>query len=360
MPFTAHRHFELPPPRRHRLPRPSLARALAVTVALACAAGPLTADTLVMPNGETLEGTVIRETPSHIVFASTSFGELTVTRVEGLHLKRSSDLPAPAPSASGPSSVATTTTTAPTAPAVPTAPPTPPKPRAWLQESLGLSDRWSAEFNLGLTFLGGVVDLDSYTFETTLGYQVAPHEFGLYTSFNYQKLNDTVVGRAQEAAFRYFFLPEQRRWLLVSQIDWMRDTINLTPYRYNAIAVPAYKLIARENRRLVVGIGPSYRVESRIIPGPPDTTEEHEGFRAAFYQVYHHDFNPRLALHETLLVQVDPADTSSIAVRLDATLRRMITPHLSVNLEYSYVLDENEAFENQTIRTLNVMAGYSF
>ncbi len=332
----------------------SLPRSLRDRLALALALAPvllalplaLSAATLTMPNGETLRGTVISATAQTIVFQSDSFGRLTIARSPSVVLDPSDAPPVPAPSAA-------------TAPPAPEARPEPPP--ALIQQMLGFSDKWSAEIQFGMSITNGQVNLRAYQTEATIGYKTPPHQYGLFASYQHQRVNGHVVDEATEIIGRYFYMPEKSRWLLVSQAGWMRDVPNLTDTRTDLVAVPAYRLLEREHQRFVLGLGPSYRSETRLVP-TDDTLvpTDHDSFRVAFYQVFNWDIHPHLTLRETLLAQVDPSQTDNIGLRLDLTLSQALTEHLMLNLEYSYILDENPLFEDQSIGTLNLMGGYSF
>lgn len=327
-------------------------RSLRVLTLLGVCTNISSADTLRMPNGERLTGTVVSTSDETIVFRSDSFGLLTLPRAPGLVIETGpavSTAPIPAPAAA-----------AATPPATPRDGPPDPPP-GLVQKALGLSDKWSAEVEMGLMFLHSEFNMDSYSFETTFGYNSPPHEAGLFASYYYQKLDDTVVSENTQVAGRYFY-HAPGRWMLISQADWERDRINFVENRSNLIAIPAYKFIDREDLRLLMGVGPSYRFETRLVPaGPgPLLSVDHDSFRLALYQVFNYKITPALTLRETFLLQSDAEDTGNTSIRFVTSLRRMITAHLSINLEFEYNRDENIDFEDQSVRTLNLMTGYSF
>lgn len=308
-----------------------------------------------MPNGEQLEGTLVRETAAEVVFRSLSFGEIRIARQPGLSLIRSG----------GPTAPATVAAAVPPAPS----PAPPPQAPGWIQRSLGLSHRWSAECEANLLLLGAEHRVWNQELEATLSYRIPSpwdpsqprHEFGLFGSHGFQEVDDTRVEEKSELAFRYF-LHSASRWLLVSQADWQRDRINSVEARGNAIAAPACKLINRPATRLLLGIGPSYRAESRLVPAPSGAPaiRAQQSFRAALYQVFHHSFTPRLTCRETLLLLARPGDTATRSLRLQLSLRRRLTEHLSINLNFESVRDENEEFPEQSTSTLKLTAGYTF
>ena len=311
----------------------------ALLVATACLAQAAQAETLRMPNGELLTG-------------SDSFGLLTLPRAPGLVIETAAPVIAaatPAPAQPAP----------PAAAGARTAPPQPPP--GLVQKTLGLSDKWSAEFEAGLLFMKSEYDVRNYSFEATLGYTSLPHEAGLFASYNTQRVDDTVVSESTEVAARYFY-HTKGRWIMISQADWERDEINFVKNRSNLIAVPGFKFIDRDKLRLLAGVGPSYRFETRLVPDAARhlVPVDHESFRIALYQVLNYKITPLLSLRETFLVQSDPQDSTNSSLRFDTTLRRMLTPHLSLNLEFEYNRDENSHFDVQATRTVNVMAGYSF
>lgn len=338
--------------------------ARAAAVLASCVVITARGDSVKMANGELLQGTVIQETGEFIRFRSASFGEITIARTPGMEITRTpaaladaSRSPAPAtpkPLPSGP----------------PEEPPTPP---SLIRRTLGLSDRWSAEFEANLLIQNDTFHASSRGSELTIGYKVpnaekpdqSRHEYGLFAAYNYDKVNDTVVGENSEIAFRYFFRPLSP-WLLVSQADWMRDRINGIDSRSHIIAVPAYRLIDTKSTRLLAGVGPSFLSDSQIISSNPEVLHKESGFRFAFYQLLQHTITPGLTFRQTLLILSRPKDpTDTYNLRFEASLRRMLTPHISINLAYDYVrndeefiLPNNSPFSSAAIATLKLTLGY--
>jgi len=338
--------------------------ALATAVVAGGNAVAVRADTIKTANGESLQGTVLQETAEFVLFRSASFGEIKIARTPGMQVTR------------GASSIADATK--PTAPVAPKAAPSgpaeePPAPPSLIKRTLGLSDRWSAEFEANLLVQNDKFHASSRGSELTIGYKVpnatkpdqALHEYGLFGAYNYDKVNDTVVGEKSEIAFRYFYRPISH-WLLVSQADWMRDRINGIDSRSHVIAVPAYRMIDTKTTRLLAGIGPSFLSDSQIVSSGPTVLHKESGFRVAFYQLLQQTISPGLTFRQTLLVLSrprDPADTYNL--RFDASLRRMLTPHISINLIYDYVrndeeyiLPANSTFSSAAIATLKLTLGY--
>lgn len=330
-------------------------RHVGVTLCLLASAGVARADTLRTPDGEQLDGTILQETAEAVVFRSRSFGEIRVVRQPGLVLTRTA----------GPASPRAAEVPVPTAPPPVSPPPVP----GWFQRSLGLSDRWTAELEANVFLLGAEHRVWNQEIEGTLGYRIPSahdpaqprHEFGLFGSYGFQEVDHTRVEEKSELAFRYFF-HSAARWMIVSQIDWHRDRINSVDGCVNAIAVPAAKLLTRPTTRILLGIGPSYRFESRFVPAPAGVSllRDQRSVRAAFYQVFNHQFTPRLTCRETLLVLTRPDQASTRSLRLQLSLRRQLTEHLSLNLNFEAVRDENEAFLEQSTNTLKLTAGYTF
>jgi putative salt-induced outer membrane protein YdiY len=236
-----------------------------------------------------------------------------------------------------------------------------------VRKTLGLSDRWAYSLEANLLFLNSEYRLKNHAFESTLSYKIPDaetpqrtrHEFGLFGSLSLQKVNETTVEEKSEVVARYFFQPAGR-WMFISQADWSRDRFNSVEFSSNLIAVPAYKLIDREGTRLLAGVGPSLRTESRILTTPLGTTffRDETSFRATLYQVFQHRISPQLTFRETLLVMSPPEDVSTYALRFQASLRRMLTPHISLNLNYNYLRDQNEIFPLQSVSTLMLTFGY--
>ena len=314
-----------------------------------------------MPNGEQLTGTVIEETAETVVFRSDSFGELRIARRPGVVLSRGESAPAPiaaTPAAVPPAAVS---------PAISAPPAPPPRKPSWIAQTLGLSDRWSLELGANLAFLDSEYQLRDHGYEATLGYKIprannpalTRHEYGLFGSYSLQTVNGTKVEEKSEAVARYFFLPDGR-WIFISQADWAQDRFNSVEFSSNLIAVPAYKVVDHERTRLLVGVGPSWRIESRIMTTPQGTTflRDENTFRSTLYQVFQHRFSPQLSFRETLLVMNPPEDFSTYSLRFQASLRRMLTDHLSLNLNYDYVRDQNDRFPLQSVSTLMLMLGY--
>ena len=218
-------------------------------------------DTVKTANGETLNGTIIQTTDDYILFRSASFGEIKIPRTPGTEFTRSSPsyalTGAPASPASAPAGPAS-------APAKPAGAPPPPPP-GLIRSLFSLSDRWSAEFEANLMVQNDKFKVTARGTELTIGYKVPNatkpaqplHDFGLFGAYNFQKVNDTVVGENSEFALRYFYQPISS-WLLVSQADWSRDRINGIDFRSNVIAVPAYRFIDSKSARLFAGFGPSF------------------------------------------------------------------------------------------------------
>lgn len=331
------------------------------------------ADSVKMPNGETLHGTIVRETADHVVFRSAAFGEITIVRVPGMMIERDvSGGPPPQATMPAPASVP--------APAPAAVPPTGDthggpgspgdQPPSALKEFLGLSDRWSFELEANLLVQNDQFHMVAHGAELTIGYRVPNeskptqprHEYGLFAANDFQKVDDTVVSESLEVTARYFYQPLSR-WLLVSQADWRVDRINGIESRSHVLAIPAYRLIDTPRARLLAGIGPSYMIDTRLTPTGPTTTREDtdHGFRVGFYQLFRYTFTPALTFRQTLIVLMDPSDPSSIYnLDFDASLRRQLSAHLSLNLSYDYIRDENPVFELESSGTLKLMLGYGF
>ena len=350
-------------------PRPACRTTLTGILALVLALS-ARADSVKMPNGETLQGTVVQETAEHIVFRSVSFGEIKIPRAPGITLTRTgSAATEAAPSSAAPAVASASASVTGPAPGGPGGPggPGPEAPSA-LKQFLGLSDRWSAELEANLLVQNDKFHMVARGAELTVGYRIPNeskpaqprHEYGFFAAHNYQRVNDDVVGENTEVAFRYFYQPISP-WLLVSQADWMVDRVNGIEARSHVLAIPSYRFIDTPRTRLLAGIGPSYLSDTRLIPTGPRTTIEDtdKGFRVGFYQLVRHSFTPALTFRQTLIVLADPDDPSSIYnLRFEASLRRQLTPHLSLNLAYDYVRDENPVFARESIGTLKLMLGY--
>ncbi|MDB4473541.1 DUF481 domain-containing protein [Opitutaceae bacterium] len=328
--------------------------AMGITIALFTTSA--WADEIRMPNGEVLTGKVISQTEQTIVFDSDSFGRLELPNTPAINVTQSGAPTKPPTSTDSVNQAAANVSTTKEGGPEESAKP------SWLNEISKNPDRWSYDLKIGLDFLQGEVELDSYTLETTLGYKIAPHEFGLFAAYQETKLFDTDLARSTEYIGRYFYREDDAKWMLITQADWLRDRINLTEYRFNALGIPAYRFIDKEDQRFLLGVGPSYREEARLVDnGGTDLDEvEHSSFRIAAYQVFQYDLPPRWRFRETLLIQIDPDSSDNIGIRFDTMLSYDLTEHLSLNLKYEVVEDTNEAFIDQTIRTLNLMIGYNF
>lgn len=320
------------------------------------------ADTVKMPNGETLHGAVVQEAAGHVVFRSASFGEIKIPRTPGLVLTRT-DSTASAPASPAPTVASASPSPGGGAPGRPEAV----SPSA-LRQLLGLSDRWSLEMEANLLVQNDKFNMVARGTEFNVGYRVPNeakpaqplHEYGLFGAHEFQKVNDMVVGKNTEFAVRYFYQPLSP-WLLVSQADWRVDRINGIASRSRLLAIPSYRLIDQPRTRLLAGIGPSYLTDTRIIAtGPTSTREESErGFRIGFYQLFRQTFTPALQFRQTLIVLGHPSEPSSTYnLRFEASLRRQLSAHLSLNLAYDYVRDENPVFDRETVGTLKLMLGY--
>lgn len=331
--------------------------ACSITFALALSAR---GDTVKTANGETLHGTIIQTSEDFILFRSASFGEIKIPRTPGTEFTRAPVALAGAPA--GPAE----------APAGPAGPPPPPPP-SLIKSMFSLSDRWSAELEANLLIQNDTFKVTSRGTELTIGYKVPNatnpaqprHEFGLFGAHNFQKVSGTVVGENSEFALRYFFQPLSP-WMLVSQADWTRDRINGIDFRSHVIAVPAYRFIDSKSARLLAGFGPSFNSESLIVSSSPTVLHQESGFRVAFYQLFRQTITPGLTFRQTLLIlgrAKDPGDTYNL--RFDASLRRMLTPHLSLSLSYDYVRNDNDyilpdktSLPSESIATLKLMLGY--
>lgn len=327
-------------------------------------------DTVRTANGETLNGTIIQTTDDYILFRSASFGEIKIPRTPGTEFTRSSPSSAltgaPASPASAPAGTAG-------APAKPAGAPPPPPP-GLIRSMFSLSDRWSAEFEANFMVQNDKFKVTARGTELTIGYKVPNatkpaqplHDFGLFGAYNFQKVNDTVVGENSEFALRYFYQPISS-WLLVSQADWSRDRINGIDFRSNVIAVPAYRFIDSKSARLFAGFGPSFNSESTIVSSSPNGLREESSFRVAFYQLYQQSITPGLTFRQTLLILSRPQDPSeTYNLRLGASLRRMLTPNLSLSLSYNYLRTDNDyvlpnktSLPPESISTVKLMFGYS-
>ena len=321
-------------------------------------------DTVKTANGETLTGTIIQMNEDFVLFRSASFGEIKIPRTPGMEFTRSAPASAPAPApAPAPAGASARPAGAP-----------PPPPPGLIKSMFSLSDRWSAELEANLMIQNDSFKVTARGTELTIGYKVPNatkpsqplHDFGLFGAYNFQKVNDTVVGENSEFALRYFYQPISS-WLLVSQADWSRDLINGIDYRSNVIAVPAYRFIDSKSARLFAGFGPSFNSESTIISSSPNGLREESSFRVAFYQLYQQTITPGLTFRQTLLLlsrPQDPGDTYNL--RLGASLRRMLTPNLSLSLSYNYLRTDNDyvlpdktSLPPESISTIKLMFGYS-
>lgn len=324
------------------------------------------ADTVKMPNGEILHGTVVQESADQVLFRSASFGEIKIPRARGLVLTRT-DSVASAPATPAPIVASAATGASPTPGGAAPGRPDAPRPSA-VRQFLGLSDRWSLELEANLLVQNDKFNMVARGSELTVGYRVPNeakptqprHEYGLFGAHEFQKVNNMVVGKNTEAAFRYFYQPLSR-WLLVSQADWRVDRINGIASRSRLLTIPSYRLIDKPRTRLLAGIGPSYLTDTRLIPtGPTSTREDTDGgFRIGFYQLFRQTFTPALQFQQTLIVLGHPTEPSSTYnLRFEASLRRQLSAHLSLNLAYDYVRDENPVFDLETVGTLKLMLGY--
>ncbi len=322
-------------------------------------------DLIQVANGEILQGTIIQEGPDFILFRSVSFGEIKITRTPGLKVSRSDGVVADLPRKVGP--VATKPL-----PSVPAA--TPPSSSSFVKQTLGLSDRWNAELSANLLTKNDAFQFSSKGAELTIGYRVPDtkkpdqtrHEYGLFASYNNDKVNSTVVGENSEVAVRYFFFSSSKL-LLVSQADSKRDRINGIESESRIIVVPTYRVIETKSTRLLAGVGPSYLFDSQIVGASPTKLRNNSEFRLAGYQLLQHAFSPRLTYRQTLVLlsrSTDPADTYNL--RFSASLRRMLTTNVSTNLVYDYVRNENKDVlpfnarpSSPSIATLRLMLGYS-
>ena len=346
-------------------------RCVALAAALTFVFAAAHADSVKMPNGETLQGTVVQETAEDVTFRSVSFGEIKIPRVPGMEIARTgASEPAPIAKTAAP---AMTSGAAPApvaaAPGRPGAPGTPPPP-SLLQEWFGLSDRWSLELESNLLVQNDKFHATASGTELTVGYRVPNaakpaqprHEYGLFGAYNFQKVNETVVGKNTELAVRYFYQPLSP-WLLVSQADWIVDRINGIESRSHVLAIPSYRLIDTARTRFLIGVGPSYLRDTRLVPVSPTSTIQQTvgGFRIGFYELFLQTLTPTLKFQQTLVIlsrAQDPASTYNL--RVEASLRRQLTAHLMLNLGYDYVRDENTVFAPESIATLKLMLGYHF
>ncbi len=334
-----------------------------VLPALACISTLAAADTLKMPNGELLQGTIVRETADAVVIRSDSFGELRVTRTPGLEVHRTTAAPAPqsAAPAVAPSAGATAQ---------------PQVNRSWIKTLLGLSDRWSAELEANLLFVSDTYRMSARGAEMTIGYKVPNpakpnqpvHDYGLFGAYNFQKVDDFVIGDNAELALRYFYQPASS-WLLAAQADWTRDQINGIESRTRALAVPAYRFIDTASTRFIAGAGPAFLSESLAIAGSPsssDSLRDH-GFRAALYELFQHQIRPGLTFRQTLVVLARPSNPAeTFNLRFGVSLRRRLTPNLSLSLSHDYVRTESDQVvppgakgSAESIGTTKLMLGYN-
>jgi putative salt-induced outer membrane protein YdiY len=350
----------------HRRPgcRTALTGILALTLTLLARA-----DSVKMPNGETLHGTIVRETADYVVFHSASFGEIKIPRAPGMTLAHATASVAPDTASAAPAIVsAPIPAAAPPAGGAPSGPGA--EPPSGLKQFLGLSDRWSLELEANLLVQNDKFHATAHGTELTVGYRVPNetkptqplHEYGFFAAHNFQSVDSTVVGKNTEVAVRYFYQPLSS-WLLVSQADWMTDRINGIESRSHVLAIPSYRFIDTPRTRLLTGIGPSYLSDTRLVATGPTTTVKNTdaGFRIGFYELFLQTLTPALKFRQTLIVLGRPdAFSSTYNLRLEASLRRQLTPHLSLNFAYDYVRDENTAFTLESVATLKLMLGYRF
>ena len=352
-------------------------RRVVLTTAFAFGLAAAHADSIKMPNGEMLHGTIVQETPAEVTFRSASFGDLKIARVPGMEIARTgatesaagAKTVAPAMSAGAATApAATPTAAAAVAAAGPGGRPAPPP--SLLQKWFGLSERWSLELESNLLVQNDMFHALATGTELTIGYRVPNetkptqprHEYGLFGAYNYQRVNTTVVGENTEVAARYFFQPLSR-WLLVSQADWIVDRINGIERRIHVLGIPSYRLIDTPRTRLLAGVGPSYLSDTRLVPTSATTMSQQTvgGFRIGFYELFQQTLTPALKFQQTLVIlsrAQDPASTYNL--RVEASLRRQLSAHLMLNLGYDYVRDENTVFDPESIATLKLMLGYRF
>ena len=303
-------------------------------------------DTLRTPNGEILHGTVMRETAEFVVFQSASFGEIRVPRTPGMEVGRAAPAAQTAAASHPPAAPSKAA-----APAVSGSPGKDPASESWIRTALGLSSRWSAELEANLLLQNDVNRMSARATELTIGYKVPNetkpaqplHDYGLFGSYSFQKVNQQVVGKNTEISFRYFYQPPSP-WLLASQADWTRDQINGIDSRAHVLVVPARRLIDTTATRLFAGVGPALLSDSLIFFRSPAGQFEHReaGFRVAAYQLLQHRFSPGLTFRQTLVLLSRPDEPqANYNLRFAASLRRMLTPHLSLSLSYDYVRNES-------------------
>jgi len=318
------------------------------------------ADTVKMVNGELLQGTIIEENTDYVLFRSTSFGEIKINRAQGLEITRiSSTASATKPNMVAPAVQISLPKSSPGAPVTP----------GFLQKTLGLSDRWSAEIEGNMMQQKDRFNNRLQGLDFNLNYKVPNeekptqplHEISLFSSYNFQKFDSTVVGQSLETVARYFYQPISS-WLLISQADWKRDRINNIEARSNILAIPAYRFIDIESTRMLAGLGAGYHYDSRIAPDSFGTKfNQVSGLRMAFYQLLRHKLAPKLTLQQTLVYLTNPIDpATTYNLRFQISLKRMLTEHVSLNLSEEYTRDENKDTPIESISLLKVMLGYSF
>jgi len=318
------------------------------------------ADTIKVSNGELLQGTIIEETETYVTFRSLSFGEIKIKRDLGVVIERTTNTI----NATKPNTASLTAQTNPTV-----------KPQnntpspGLLQNTLGLSERWSAEVETNLMQQKDRFNNRLLGLEFNLSYKIPNeeksaqplHEFSLFSSYNFQKVDAMTVGQSMESVARYFYQPISS-WLLVSQLDWNRDRLNNIEARSNIISIPAYRFTDTDTTRLLAGVGASYHYDSHLIPNQyGNKIKQLDGLRVAFYQLFRHKLSQQLSLQQTLVLLASPSHPSTTYnLRFQTTLKRMITQHLSLNFSEEYTRDENTEIPIESISILKVMLGYSF
>lgn len=339
----------------------SLPERLLSVMALTLAFGQSTfADTVKMINGELLQGTIIKENTDYVMFRSTSFGEIKIRRAQGLEITRiSSTESATKPNIAATSVQVSLPKTTQGAPVTP----------GFLQKTLGLSDRWSAEIEGNMMQQKDRFNNMLQGLDFNLNYKVPNeekptqplHEISLFSSYNFQKVDSMVVGQSLETVARYFYQPISS-WLFISQADWNRDRINNIEARSNILGIPAYRFIDTESTRMLAGLGAGYHYDSRITPDPYGTKfKQVSGLRMAFYQLLRHKLGPKLTLQQTLVFLTNPIDpATAYNLRFQISLKRMLSEHVSLNLSEEYTRDENKDTPIESISLLKVMLGYSF
>lgn len=202
----------------------------------------------------------------------------------------------------------------------------------WLRRTVPRSITGSLD--IGLDMSNSDVKVRSYMFEAGLRWKVEENEVQTRHYYEYLSIDGNRATDTYENSVRWIRTLSPR-WILLSQGNWLRDEGKGIDYRVDVLSVAGYYFVKSEKITLLGGIGPAYEWERWDRLGE----EGSETFNIAAYELFRYRFTPQLTFEQIFLGYVSPSHAHDRRHHVEASLRQMLTPSMSIGLKYSLDYD---------------------